>query len=82
MFESPSACGSGDGEDALSQYTRTHDRVQQTVISVVLGLAAFLSFCVGAHPASRVKLMIFVIAAASALVRSIRRKKEAKECSL
>ena len=46
MFDAPACGGRDDGSDALSQYTKTRDRTQQTIISVVLGLAAFLSFCV------------------------------------
>ena len=44
----PVSCGPGNSPDPLTQYTSTagRDRATQTVISVILGLTAFLSFCV------------------------------------
>lgn len=41
-----SACGDNDKHDPIGQYVGTRSIAQQTVISVVLGLSAFLTFCV------------------------------------
>jgi hypothetical protein len=48
--KSKSACDDDDSPDALRQYLKTRDLETQAVISVALGLVAFLSFCVRRYP--------------------------------